>query len=148
MFFVRFWRETLICILAAVCYYIYNISPQSCPTPSTIAAQETQQKEEKIQTVTTTTKKPDGTVVKKVVTTEKKTKVEEKSSDKQTVPPVLGAASLTRYDVHVSRPFSFDSESTDYQVGVGARIGNLPVFGTIDYRYKTRELFMGARVEW
>lgn len=146
---LRFWREFLILALSAACYVLYNNANTDLPPPVvTTTDHQLKEKEEKIQTVTTITKKPDGTITKKTVTTEKKTKVSQKESDKQVVPLPIGAASLTRYDVHVSRPFSFDGTSTDYQIGVGARIGNLPVFGTVDYRWKTRELFVGVRLEW
>lgn len=139
----RFWRELTILVLAGVCYLLYTRPQAPCPTS---VAKETQKEEvveeEQIKTVTVVVTKPDGTKTEKTTKTENNTKVSEKQSDKIKVV----TESKTRYEVSVGAPVSKGYQ--DFRLGVGARIGDLPLFGTVDYRIKSKEVMVGLKLEF
>jgi Zn-dependent membrane protease YugP len=139
--FARFWRELTIVVLTGACYILYTRPAAPCPTASEKVAEEIVE-EENVQTVTVVVTKPDGTKTEKTTKTEKNTKVSEKVSDKVKV----GAVTKTRYEVSVAAPVG--EEYQDVRVGVGARIGDLPLFGTVDYRIKSKEVMVGLRLEF
>lgn len=142
------WREVIIAILSIVCFYLYNKKPLMCPTLVADKQVEKVEQIEKTQKVVTVTTRPDGTKTVKTVTTEKQTQIQEREQVRETVAVVK--QDLTRYDVHMARPISYGTSNGeyDYQIGVGARIGNLPAFITVDYRWYTKELMAGVRIEW
>ncbi len=134
---LRFWREVLILVLAGTCYLLYSIrgGPDCPPVAPTVT--------EKVvieQKVTTVTTKPDGTKIEKTVETEKKTKEKSKPSDKVVE---AAAARQSKYDIH----FTHDGKSF-HSIGVGARLGDLPAFGTLDYEIPTRSVLIGVRAEF
>lgn len=143
---LRYWREVAILILAAACYLLYTKKPLKCPTVVADTKVVKVETVDTVQKVVVITVKPDGTKTEKTVTTEKQTQTKEKEKVHEIAVPVAVEKPLTRYDIHLTRPVSDDPY--DYQVGVGARLGDLPVFGTADYRWKTREILLGVRVEW
>jgi hypothetical protein len=146
---IRFWRELLILVLSAVTYVLYTRPDQVCPTAITVAGAHTDEKVEEIATeqkVTTITVKPDGTKEKKIVETKKDTKVSQVVADKKDVSVVTSP--ISRYDLHVATPVSAWKDWKDYQVGIGVRLGDLPAFGTLDYRFRDRAIIVGLRMEF
>jgi hypothetical protein len=122
-------------LLTTACYYyLYTTYAKPCPVAeSQVLVQEVV----KNQTVTTTRTKPDGSTTVKVVETVKEIKTQQETAQVPT--------QLSRYDVHAAvNP----ADRSDYQVGVGARLGNLPAFGTVDYRPKFNTWLLGVRVEF
>lgn len=113
-------------------FYISNRLRPPCPPQSPAVVQEIK----KEQKITTTVTKPNGTTTIKVVETVKEIQTEKI--------PVAGDTK-SRYDIHASAdPW----DRSDVTVGVGARIGDLPAFGTVDYRVKDRSVLVGVRIEF
>lgn len=138
MLVLKFWRELLILALSAACYFIYHTrTSDPCPPVPELIQEKTETK----QIVKTVTTKPDGTKEEKTVKTVKVVKEKTKTADKSNV----GGRPLSRYDVHASfRP----GHTGVYSVGVGARLGNLPAFGTTDYEIYSKTFLLGLRVEF
>jgi hypothetical protein len=133
---LRFWREgiilSLLCVVG-VGYYLWPVPP-NCPAPETKIVTQ-------VHTVTetkTVVQKPDGTVITKVSDTheDEKSKTDEKPSY---TPPIL-----SRYTLGVSVP-PLDYKNVNVQIG--ARLGDLPVFGTASYEIGSHTATVGLMVE-
>lgn len=145
------WKVLLVAALfaflgARIDYLLFRNSARvsvDCPKPIQSSTQLVEQKQsaKHVQDITTTQRvKPDGvttTTTHTVVTdTIEKTKSNEISST---------GVVKSRYQVDVTtNPFEYKNA----KIGIGARLGNLPVFGVGEYEIKDNTVRVGLRLEF
>lgn len=158
---LKWWKEIVMLGLAAAAalfYWLYTSEVEQNAAAATYSAslEEALQKSEQstTETVKVTHKvitRPDGT---KEVVEEKvnvKAKVSKKSSDKKTVTEVAKATTpdKSRYLVGVLVPNTFAQPDWKHpEIQLGARLGNSPAFGIVQYRLDNREISLGVQVEF
>jgi hypothetical protein len=114
-------------------------------TASKVATATKAIKQVSVQTV----KEPDGTQVQTQTTTTEAdaTNETDQSSTESVAAPARSddPYSPARYSVDLTtRPTDYK----DVKVGVGARLGGLPVFGVVEYEIQSRTVRAGLRGEW
>ncbi len=97
----------------------------------------------RVKTTTTEVVRPNGTVDKTtVVTSDTHTNTDVHESEHVSVVPT---GTKSKYAVDVTTdPFDIHNA----KIGVGARLGDLPAFGVLEYEIKDKTVRAGVRVEW
>lgn len=143
---LKYYRELLIVVLVASLYFTYNkyteVSSTNNELTTKLANVNTDiQIVEKIVEI-----RPDGTkIVTEKETKDKSTETVAESSEKTETETKI--ASKSRYSLEVLHPVNaFDANKI--QIGVGARIGDLPAFGTVHYNFENKDILLGIRLEF
>lgn len=149
----KYWREALILVLIAACYFEYSLPK---PEPVTITKEQIVYKDRVVTVVkeveahksrTKTVTKPDGT---KIVTESH----EDRASDTKTADTTheqqvntTTESANTQYDYSIQITIK-PQDPRAVKLDIGARIGRLPVSGVVGYDFEHKEAQVGLRYEF
>lgn len=97
------------------------------------------------QTTTTTTNADANGKVLSTTTTVSTADSNSKSEHVSATPKPAPSATKSKYQIDAStNPYSI----RDAKIGIGARLGDLPAFGILEYEVKDKTVRAGVRLEW
>lgn len=142
---IKLYAICFIALCFAGCYILYGRDSANVDEFPRLLESSSKSSIQTVHNKTTVTKtiQPNGASVKTTVKDVVTSTTNSVQSERVSIAPK--SVSLSRYSVQiVTSPFDYKAAN----IGIGARLGNLPAFGVIEYEIKENTVKAGIRVEW